>query len=177
MGQVRRMEQVEYAPDGEGLMATAELHRVHEGLFDAVEEEDAAEGDQQRDAPAEQDVLRSQGTAAEEHASEQLDDDCHRVAEVERLPLRRDHVDRVDDGRRVHPEVDAEADQVVQIAVFGRQRRDDDAAAEAEKRHVQQQQRQIEDVPGDVRNAVAERKVREEAAKEDELDGELNQLA
>ena len=98
------------------------LHRIHEGLFDAVEEEDAEERDRQGDAPAEGDVRPGDHAGSEEHVPEGFDDDGHGIAEVEGSPLCWNHVDGVHHRRGIHPEMDSEAHQVVEVAVLGGQR-------------------------------------------------------
>ena len=46
----------------------------------------------------------------------------------------------VDDGGGVHEELYAEGDEEFKVAVFGGQRRDNDAATESEQRHLQQKE-------------------------------------
>ena len=100
----------------------AKLYRVHESLFDSVEEKNSAQCDKERDSPGEGDVVCRHHACAEEHVSKGFDDNCHRIAEIGGFEAGWHHVDGIDDGRRVHPELHAEADQVVQVAVFSGQR-------------------------------------------------------
>ena len=59
----------------------------------------------------------------------------------------RDITERIDDRRSVHPEGDKHAEEVRQIAVFGRERRDDQSETQGEALNQEYEHREKEQVP------------------------------
>ena len=58
-----------------------------------------------------------------------------------------DVTQRIDDRRRVHPEGDKHAEEVREVAVFGRKRRDDQSEAQGEALDQKEEHREEEDIP------------------------------
>ena len=87
--------------------------------------------------------------------------------------------ERVDDRRGVHPERDQEGEEHLQVAVFGRHRGNDRAESEGQAGQHQDEQREEQRIPGQVRGAV---RIREEIndvndGEEAELDAQPEQVA
>ena len=98
---------------------------IHETLLGAVEDDDSEEHGGTKDAETVEKTCDVEGASAEERVFEGLEDGGERI-DVEEYPvLLRRETQGIDDWRGVHQELDAEAYQHIEVAVFGGHRRDD----------------------------------------------------
>ena len=118
-------------------------------------------------------------SGAEDAVLEGLKDGRHGIGEHDGPHLvTRDRAEGVDDGRRVHPELDEEAEKVSEVAVLRREGAEEDAEAEAEAGEQDNQDGQQEDVGVGVDRGVgAEKVVGEDRHEEQHLDGESHEVA
>ena len=120
-----------------------QLDRIDEELLLAVREDDA---DEEEDEHAE--CAISKGCPRELSGSvstvfEGLDDSCHRVEQHDLMQRRIRHVtQRINDRRRIHPEGNEHAEEIYQVTILGRQRRDDQAQAQGQALNHQHQDRE-----------------------------------
>ena len=86
--------------------------------------------------------------------------------------------ERVHDRGRVHPELDQEGEEDLEVAVFGREGGDDGAEAEGETRNHQEEDREQEGVPVHVRRAGRVHEIVHDVDdhEEPELDAEPQQV-
>ena len=86
--------------------------------------------------------------------------------------------ERIHDRSRVHPELDQEGEQDLEVAVFGRQGRDDGAEAEGQPRDHRKQQREQKGVPGQMglTGRIHEEIDDVDDDEESELDAEAKQV-
>ena len=87
--------------------------------------------------------------------------------------------ERIHDRGRVHPELDQEGEQDLKVAVLGREGRDDGAEAEGEARDHQEEDREEEGVPVQVRRAGRVHEVIHDVDDDEErkLDPEAQEVA
>jgi len=150
---------------------------IHEGLFDFVEEENSGDeeggGDGERHAEG-----GPRDVAAEEDGPEGFDGSGHGVELDDPAVFFRDLGERVDDRGSIHRELDAETHKEREVAVFGGERGNDDAGAEAEGGHEGQEhgreQGDHRPVRVDVRSGG--HVVGPESEEEEELDRELDKV-
>lgn len=116
------------------------LDRVDEGFFDTVKDQNADQEDNQHEAGAVGEAAPGGIAGTQEAGTEGLDDGGDGVDIGNPAPLFGDAGDGVDDGGAVHPEADAEGDQVLEVTVFGGHGGDDDAEAKAEAGHEEDQE-------------------------------------
>lgn len=140
-----------------------------------VKEHHAEDRHQRRDRPREREVCRHNRSPSEHGIANQLHRRGDGIDQQDRLhqavaQLR----ERVDDRRCVHPQLHAKVDQDRQIAVLGRQARDDNAKAQAH--HAQMHQCHGNEQPGPPvgRDRALCQIVSEEDQHEDHLHAELD---
>ena len=115
----------------------------------------------------------------EERVAERLHDGGHGVQRENDTELLGHQAQREDDGRRVHPELHQKVHEVREIAVFGRERRQPEAEAEADERGVQDEQRQGQKRQVGVNAGALRRRELEievEPQKRDKLQAERQQV-
>ena len=153
------------------------LHRIHKRLLHPVEDHRADEDDRQHEAETVEQAAQVHAARAEEGVAEGLHDGRHRVGEDDPLPARRDGRDRVDDRRGVHQQRHAKSDEEAQVAVLGRQRGDDDAEAQSQPGHDEDEQRRERGPqPVDPHVRAAQREEKDERQEQAELDQEGDQV-
>ncbi len=152
------------------------LNGVNERLLDAVKNHHANEHHHKHEGGGVAQACPGGVAGAEEARPEGLDDRGDGVDVHHPAPALRDAGDGDDDGCGVHPQGNAEGDQVAQVAVFGGERGDDDAEAQTQPSHQEDQQGQGEcpEGEGDVR--AAEEEIQVKAQEEYKLDGEGDQV-
>ena len=96
----------------------SQLHRVHEGFFDAAVEDYPGEEDAQSHHYTDEDVDRFNGTYSEESTSETFNDRNHRIKHVKDAVLLGNLSQGIDHRGNVHPELDRESHCKSKIAVF-----------------------------------------------------------
>jgi hypothetical protein len=124
------------------------LYRIHKGLFDAVEEDHTDEKDHQHGAKAVTQHRPADGAGAQKSKPKGFHDGRDRVDDHQPAVLGRDGGDRVNDRGGIHPQLHAEGHQKAQVTVLGGQRRDDDAKAQSQPSHQEQEHGQQKDIPG-----------------------------
>ena len=78
---------------------------------------------------------------AEEGGAEAFDQPGHGIEVEQPAPVCRHQARRIDDGRREHPELDHEGDDVAEIAIGDGQRRQEGADAERREHDASDEQR------------------------------------
>ncbi len=106
------------------------LHRVHEGALDFFEHDDAEEQQHGSNGSGDSEAL-PWDCAAEEDGAEAFDDGSHGVEIHEEGVFFRNHAGWVDDGGRIHGELDTETNEEGEIAVFCGERGDDDTGTKS----------------------------------------------
>ena len=106
------------------------LHRVHEGRLDFFEHHDSEEKQRGGNGSRDSESL-PWDCAAEEDGAETVNDGSHGVEIHEEGVSFRNHAGWVDDGGGIHGELDSETDEEGKIAVFCRERGDDDTGAKS----------------------------------------------
>lgn len=102
-------------------------HRIHELLLGAVEDDDGEEHGDTEEEGAIEEAADGEGADTQTAVLEGLEDGGEGVDIEVDLILGGGEAHGVDDGRGVHEELDAEADEHVQVAVLGGQRGDDES--------------------------------------------------
>ena len=112
-------------------MDIVRLHRVHEGALDAREEHQPdRQHDQHRRRSSRASSPGVTRADAEKREPEAFEDRRQRI-ELRRPAVTCRHGgQRIDHRRDVHQQLNAERDEIAQVAIARRQRADDDAAAE-----------------------------------------------
>jgi len=152
------------------------LNSVHEGGFDAVEDDGADDDDDNHEDERIEQVHGVEGTSAQEGVAEGFDDGGHGVGLDNGLEAGGDGGDRVDDGGGVHEELDAELHQEAQVAVFGGEGGNDDAKSEAEAGHHEDEHGGDQDPPVGAQVCTGEGEETHEGQEEGELDGEGDEV-
>ena len=136
------------------------LHRIHETLLDLVEDHDAKAQQQAHehetvDQPPPTDEL----AGPQEAVFEGLDDGGDGIEAHKRMDGDAEEAhavgltQRINDRRSVHPELDQEGEEDLEVAVFGGHRGDDGAEAQGQARRHGDQHREQQGVPGEMRVA------------------------
>ena len=137
-----------YTSGKEGLKSAEGLDGVDEELLLAVEHRDADEEQDDRTKGAKAKCSPRELTCAVGSVFEGLDDGCHRVEQHDLMQRRIGHITQgIDDRRSVHPEGDKDAEEVRQVTVFGRERRDDQSETQGEALNQEYEHREKEQVP------------------------------
>jgi len=151
-----------------------DLHHIDKGLLVPVEQKKAYDQQNDRRGDAGQKHLRRGPADPVERGAEGLDGradgiEVHEPGEVRvaRLELR----ERIHDRGRVHPQRKPEAHKLPQVAVLGRQGRDDHADAHAQSRELGDDEGQAEGPPGGPHRRAGRDKVHIERHQCRELDG------
>ncbi len=142
-----------------------QLHRINKSGLNPVENNNPNDHHHHHKPERIRQVAEIDRAGAQEGKTESLDDRRHRVGLDEGLEALRDGRDRVDHRRGVHQQLHPKLHQEAQIAVFGRQRRDDDAKSEPQAGHHQDQQRRKQNPPIGLQVGAAQR---EESHKDQE---------
>ena len=103
------------------------LYSVHEALLGAVEEDDCEEHDDEEGDGAIEQAPDVEGADAEAGVFECLKDRSEGVDVEESLILLRCEGEGVDDRGSIHQELDTEADEHIEVTVFGGERSDDES--------------------------------------------------
>ena len=149
---------------------------IHEGLLNMGEQEDADEEDQGGEAGTERQVLGTEGAGAQKAVTEGLDDRGHGIEQDEPEETAALELGQgINDRGGVHGELDGKADQEAQVTVLGGQGGDDDAAAQAEPGHDQDQERGQEQDGIGTDGVASEVVIAEKTEEQDELDAVLEQ--
>ena len=140
-----------------------------------VKEHHAEDRHQRRDRPREREIGRHECAPSEHSVADQLHRRGDGVDQQDGLhqavaQLRK----RIDDRRRVHPQLHAEVDQDRQVPVLGRQAGDDNAEAQAHHAQMHQRHRNQQPGPPVGRNRALRQIVGEEEQHEDHLHAELD---
>ncbi len=140
-----------------------------------VKEHHADERNQRRDHPRKRKVRRHDRAPSEHGVADQLHRRGDGVDQQDGLhqavaQLR----ERIDDRGRIHPQLHAEVDQDRQVAVLGRQARNDDAKSQAHHAQVHQRHRNEQPGPPVGRNRSLRQVVGKEDQHEDHLHAELD---
>lgn len=104
-----------------------QLNRVHEALLRAVEEDDGEEHDDDEGDGAISEVHGIEGAGTNEGVFEDLENWGERVEIDEYAVCFWGEAEGIDDRGRVHQELDSEADEHVEVTVFGREGGDDES--------------------------------------------------
>ncbi len=116
------------------------LYRIHKGLLNAVEEQYADEENDDHGYEAVTQHGPTEASPADEGMPESFYDGRDGVYVGNPAPILGNGWDGVNDWRGVHPQLDAKGDQEAQVAIFCGQGGDDDAKAESQAGHQQDQQ-------------------------------------
>ena len=134
------------------------LHRVHETLLHLVEDHDpGTEGGQHEDEAVDQPAPAHEITCAQKSILEGLEDggdgvQAHEGMDRDAHPAHAARLaEGVHDGSGVHPELDQEGKENLEVAVLGREGGDDGAETQGQTRNHQDEERKQEDEPGQVR--------------------------
>ena len=103
------------------------LYCVHEALLGAIEEDDSEEHDDEEGDGAIEQAPDVEGADAEAGVFECLEDRGEGVDVEECLVLLRGEGEGVDDWGGIHQELNTEADEHVEVTVFGGERGDDES--------------------------------------------------
>ena len=103
------------------------LNSVHEALLGAVEEDDSEEHDDEEGEGAIEDAPEVEGAHAEAGIFEGFEDGGEGVDVQEGLVFFRGEGEGVDDWCGVHQELHSEADEHVEVTVFGGEGGDDES--------------------------------------------------
>lgn len=141
-----------------------------------VEEQDSQKQDHDCGSSAVGELQDAKGSITQEGVPESLYDWGHGVDEdqpAETLGHRRQWVD---DRRCVHDELDPEANQHLEVAVPGGERRHDNAGAQAQGSHEQEQEGSEQDEQVGLHGGSPQAEEGHEGEQEQELDAELHQV-
>ena len=94
------------------------LHSIHESLFGAVEEDDGEEHGDAEEGGTVEEPGDGEGADTKTAVFEGLEDGRQRIDIEVDLILGRGEAHRVDDGRGVHEQLNAKANEHSQVAVF-----------------------------------------------------------
>ena len=145
---------------------------IHEGGFDAVEDDDANDDDHDHEAKAIEQLRQVHGTRTEVTITESFHNGGHGVGTDEDLILSWNGGSRIDDGGSVHGELDAKLDEETQVTVLVGQRGDDDAEAQSLPGHDEDQERGEQDPKIGMKDGTTQYKEEHKGQEEEELDGE-----
>ena len=124
------------------------LDGVDEELLLAVEHRDADEEQHEGNERTEAKGAPRELSGSVGAVFEGLNDGRHGVEEHDTMQRRiRDITERIDDRRSVHPKRYKDTEEVRQVAVFGRERRDDQSETQGEALDQKEEHREEEDVP------------------------------
>ena len=125
-----------------GVWYVIQLHRIHETLLHLVEDDDtAAQKQAHENETIDQPPPSDKCAAPKESVLEGLDDWSHRIQAHESMD-RNSHethasslAQRIDDWCRIHPKLDQEAEEYLQVAVFGGHRGNDCSESQRQTGH------------------------------------------
>ncbi len=108
------------------------LHRIDEGFFNFVEDQDSCGKDADRHGERDAKITYSANTLTNKYISDSDDWHFHRIERGDPTPFFRDLRDGINDRGGIHPELNDGGGEESEIAVFRRKGRKPEADAERE---------------------------------------------
>ena len=126
------------------------LHRIDEGFFDFVEDQDSRSKNAERHGERDAKITWSANILTDKHISNGNDGHFHGVERGDPSPLFRDLRDGINDRGGIHPELNDGGGEESEIAVFRREGGEPEADAEREGGDLEDDQGKGQNVPTDV---------------------------
>lgn len=126
------------------------LHRIDEGFFDFVEDQDSRSKNAERHGERDAKITWSANILTNKHISDGDDGHFHGVERGDPSPLFRDLRDGINDRGGIHPELNDGGGEESEIAVFRREGGEPEADAEREGGDLEDDQGKGQNVPTDV---------------------------
>ena len=152
------------------------LHRVNKSFFHLVENDHADKQNYRRECRAVSQHPPRGVARAQEAGAKGFDDGSDGIDHRHPAVFLWYGRDRVDHRGDIHPQRNTEDHQVLQVAVLGGERRNDDAEPQPNPGHQQDEQRKAQGPQGKAHRRTAQQVINEETQEEHELDGKGDEV-